>query len=296
MVGVVSTFFPCSLQNFLMLGKGFILHLGPATCKFDDGARTSRYRATFQHHESDAAGVDSERVSYHFRSWSTPFGSAIRNLWPYLGKRSLYAHTSERHSLFGADFAHMQSNVSRLQHWLWLCTDDRGTDRSPYTVYVLLVILYATHSDTATSIAGFVGSAPVAIGGGTVSDLFSDRDRANAMAVYSLGPLLGPALGPIAGGYIAQTVGYKYIFVVIGGLSAISGAVGIPLLRETYAPVIRLRIAKKSGDPEKAAEAHPHLVASHGSGFQLIWVNLSRPFILLTRSLVCFVLSLYMAL
>ena len=116
------------------------------------------------------------------------------------------------------------------------------------------------------------------------------------MAVYSLGPLLGPALGPIAGGYITQTVGYKYIFVVIGGLSAISGAVGIPLLRETYAPVIRFRIAQKSGDPEKAAQQHPHLVASHGNGFHLIWVNVERPFILLTRSFVCFVLSLYMAL
>lgn len=116
------------------------------------------------------------------------------------------------------------------------------------------------------------------------------------MAIYSLGPLLGPALGPIAGGYITETVGYKWIFVVIGGLSAISGAVGIPLLRETYAPVIRLRIAKKSADPEKAAKQHPHLAASHGSGFHLLWVNLSRPFILLTRSFVCFVLSLYMAL
>lgn len=144
--------------------------------------------------------------------------------------------------------------------------------------------------------AGFAGSAPVAIGGGTVSDLFSDRERANAMAVYSLGPLLGPALGPIAGGYIAQTVGYKYIFVVIGGLSAVSGAVGLPILRETYAPVIRFRIANASGDPEKAARAHPHLAASHGNAWHLIWVNLSRPFILLTRSFVCFVLSLYMAL
>lgn len=116
------------------------------------------------------------------------------------------------------------------------------------------------------------------------------------MAVYSLGPLLGPALGPIAGGYITQTVGYKYIFVVIGGLSAVSAAVGLPLLRETYAPVIRLRLAKKSSDPEKTAAAHPHLAASHGNKWNVLWANLTRPFVLLTRSLVCFVLSLYMAL
>lgn len=36
------------------------------------------------------------------------------------------------------------------------------------------------------------GSAPIACGGGVVSDLFSERDRAAAMAIYSLGPLIGP--------------------------------------------------------------------------------------------------------
>lgn len=148
-------------------------------------------------------------------------------------------------------------------------------------------------------LAGFAGSAPVAIGGGTVSDLFSEKDRSSAMAIYSLGPLLGPAVGPIAGGYIAQSIGYKYIFVVIGGLSALSGAVGIPFLRETYGPVIRMRIAKKSReDPERLAEKHPQLQAAHGPGSQmhLLWISITRPFILLSRSLTCFLLSLYMAL
>lgn len=116
------------------------------------------------------------------------------------------------------------------------------------------------------------------------------------MAVYSLGPLIGPAVGPIAGGFIAETIGFKYVFIVISALCAIAAAVGIPFLRETYAPVIRLRIAKHSVDPEAAAKAHPHLVHNHSGKWHLIWVNLHRPFILLTRSFVCFVLSLYMAL
>lgn len=116
------------------------------------------------------------------------------------------------------------------------------------------------------------------------------------MAVYSLGPLIGPAVGPIAGGFIAETIGFKYIFIVISAVSGVAAALGIPFLRETYAPVIRLRIAKHAADPEKAAEMHPHLVRNHGGKLRLMWINLSRPFILLTRSLVCFVLSLYMAL
>jgi MFS family permease len=116
------------------------------------------------------------------------------------------------------------------------------------------------------------------------------------MAIYSLGPLIGPAVGPIAGGFITETIGFKYVFIVITALCGVAALIGIPLLRETYAPVIRLRIARKSSDPEKAAKAHPHLLQAHGSSWHLITVNLVRPFMLLTRSFVCFILSLYMAL
>ncbi|KZT12824.1 multidrug resistance protein 4 [Laetiporus sulphureus 93-53] len=145
-------------------------------------------------------------------------------------------------------------------------------------------------------LAGFVGSAPIACGGGTVSDLFSERDRASAMAVFSLGPLIGPVVGPIAGGFITETIGFKYVFIVIAALCGVAAVCGIPLLRETYHPIIRLRRAKRSGDPEEAARMHPHLLQEHGSKLHRIWVDMSRPFILLTRSYVCFLLSLYMAL
>jgi MFS family permease len=39
--------------------------------------------------------------------------------------------------------------------------------------------------------AGLAGSAPIACGGGVIADLFVERERASAMALYSLGPLLG---------------------------------------------------------------------------------------------------------
>lgn len=153
------------------------------------------------------------------------------------------------------------------------------------------------------------------------------------MALYSLGPLvgmlfqapffapvflrrsewLGPVVGPVAGGFIAQTIGVKWVFIVIASTwshylwwmrlltsnlvaCGLVSLVGIPLLEETYAPVIRLRRAAKSGDPEKQAAAHPHLLQEHGSKLHVLWINLYRPVHLLFNSLVCFVLSLYMAL
>ncbi|KDQ64730.1 hypothetical protein JAAARDRAFT_28372 [Jaapia argillacea MUCL 33604] len=145
-------------------------------------------------------------------------------------------------------------------------------------------------------LCGLAGASPIACGGGSISDLFSERDRASAMAAYSLGPLIGPAIGPIIGGFVAQNIGFKYIFVIISGLCALASGLAIPLLRETYAPVIRMRRDKRSADPEKAAMKHPHLTQEHKSKLHVLWLNLSRPFVLLTRSFICFILSLYMAL
>ncbi|KAF8966560.1 multidrug resistance protein 4 [Flammula alnicola] len=144
-------------------------------------------------------------------------------------------------------------------------------------------------------LTGFSGSAPIAIGAGSVSDLFSERERASAMALYSIGPLLGPAIGPVAGGFITQSVGIKWVFIVIAITCAAASLVGIPFLRETYAPVIRLRRARRSADPESAARAHPALMQAHGSKLHILYVNLTRPIILLCRSFICFILSLYMA-
>ncbi|CAA7264391.1 unnamed protein product [Cyclocybe aegerita] len=144
-------------------------------------------------------------------------------------------------------------------------------------------------------LSGFSGSAPVAIGGGSVSDLFSERERASAMALYSVGPLLGPAIGPVAGGFITQKIGIRWVFIVIAITCGVASLVGIPLLQETYAPVIRLRRAAKSSDPEAAAKMHPALQAAHGNKWHIMWINLSRPIELLFRSFICFILSLYMA-
>ncbi len=133
------------------------------------------------------------------------------------------------------------------------------------------------------------------------------------MSLYTIGPLLGPALGPIAGGFITQTIGVRYVFIVIAGtssircvwkelafdveylgVSAIASLIGLPLLRETYAPVIRARRAKLVMDTEKGGSYQPPL--SDMSRMEFLWANLTRPLILLTQSFICFILSAYMAL
>ncbi|KAL0570705.1 hypothetical protein V5O48_011256 [Marasmius crinis-equi] len=141
---------------------------------------------------------------------------------------------------------------------------------------------------------GLSGAAPIAIGGGSVGDLFSERERAKAMSLYTLGPLIAPALGPVAGGFLAEEVGIKWVFIVIAAACGVASLFAIPLLRETYAPVLKKRKAKKM-DPENGTRVTPSMPGGNTSKLYYLWLNLSRPAVLLTRSFICFILSLYMA-
>jgi MFS family permease len=142
-------------------------------------------------------------------------------------------------------------------------------------------------------LAGFVGSTPIACGGGVVSDLFSERDRASAMALYFIGPLIGPVVGPVMGGFIAESLGIQDVFYVVVGICGAAAIPGILFMRESYAPVIQLRRDKNSLDPERAATIHPAFTMNK---WAYLWINLKRPVVIMTRSFICFILSLYMAL
>lgn len=64
-------------------------------------------------------------------------------------------------------------------------------------------------------LAGAAGSAPLTIGGGTIADLMPKEKRGVAMGMFALGPTLGPSLGPIAGGFISQSIGWRWTFWVL---------------------------------------------------------------------------------
>lgn len=62
---------------------------------------------------------------------------------------------------------------------------------------------------------GLSGSTPITNGSGTISDMFPVEERGKAMAVWAMGPLLGPCIGPVAGGYMVESVGWRWVFWVI---------------------------------------------------------------------------------
>ena len=91
---------------------------------------------------------------------------------------------------------------------------------------------------------------------------------------------------------MAQSIGFKWVFIILAALCGLFAAVGLPLLRETYAPVIQKRLTKKTAKGENDLENYQENQESEAVG-EKIWLNLSRAIVLLFGSFICFILSLY---
>ncbi|KAL9033315.1 MAG: hypothetical protein Q9214_007573, partial [Letrouitia sp. 1 TL-2023] len=144
-------------------------------------------------------------------------------------------------------------------------------------------------------LAGCAGSAALTIGGGTIADVMPPEKRGKAMAVYVMGPVLGPSLGPVAGGFLAEAAGWRWIFwllAIIGGLMTILTFV---FLRETYAPKLlrdkARRLQKETGRDQYKSKLETNLPAR-----QIFIRAITRPSKMLIFSPIVLGLSTYMAL
>lgn len=143
-------------------------------------------------------------------------------------------------------------------------------------------------------LAGIGGSAPLAVGGGVLSDTFTAEQRGKAISIYSLAPLLGPAIGPIAGGWIAARTSWRWVFYSTTIACGVIQCIGLYFLRETYPPVLlhrkKLALMKETGNKELHTEFdHPDRTIA-----QVLWIALTRPFRLLSTEIIIQVIALYM--
>ncbi|KAI5290739.1 hypothetical protein KEM54_000611 [Ascosphaera aggregata] len=144
-------------------------------------------------------------------------------------------------------------------------------------------------------LAGLGGSAPLAIGGGVLSDCFKAEERGKSVAMYSLAPLLGPAIGPIAGGWITQKTSWRWGFHAVSIADACIQIGGLFMLKETYAPRLlqwkAQRLRKETGEDSWHTEAEKMQV----SVWMLLRTSIVRPFILIATQPIVQCLALYMA-
>lgn len=142
---------------------------------------------------------------------------------------------------------------------------------------------------------GLAGSCPITNGSGTVSDMFPVEQRGRAMALWAMGPLLGPCIGPVAGGYIVQYLGWRWVFWILAIASGLIAIVCVFLVTETYHPtlvgrkVARLRKETSNSELYNALEDH---TITEGQRLKLAII---RPLKILIRLPTVLVMSLYIA-
>ncbi|OKL64306.1 hypothetical protein UA08_00915 [Talaromyces atroroseus] len=144
--------------------------------------------------------------------------------------------------------------------------------------------------------AGSFGSSPLTNAGGVIADMFPASQRGLAMSFYAAAPFLGPVLGPIIGGFLGENAGWRWIMGLLAALSGTLWILGSLLVPETYAPVLlRRRAAKLSQMNGKVYTTRVDLERGKITISHAFKTALSRPWLLLLREPIVFLLSVYMA-
>jgi multidrug resistance protein len=169
----------------------------------------------------------------------------------------------------------------------------------------LVFLVFNTAAGWATSkeqilafrfLSGIGGSAPLAIGGGVLGDLFKPEERGKAMGLYAMGPLLGPAVGPIVGSWVAQYSTWRWIFWSSSIADVFITISGVIWLHESYAPYILHKKAKKlrkeTGNNAYRAEGEGEL---NQPVFKKVATTMGRSFAMLFTQPIVQVMSVYMA-
>ena len=164
--------------------------------------------------------------------------------------------------------------------------------------FVILIILCGLAQNIETIIVcrffgAVAGAAMIANAPGTVGDIISDKYRATAFSIWSIGPMNGPVFGPVIGGFVTQYKGWWWAnwVVMIGGGVALAMMI---IIKETYAPALLQKKAKKirkENDDERYWSRYDVRV-----GFvELMKVNLSRPFVMAITEPICIFWNVYIA-
>lgn len=144
-------------------------------------------------------------------------------------------------------------------------------------------------------LSGLGGSAPLAIGGGVLGDLFRPEERGKAMAMYALGPLLGPSIGPIAGGWIAMKTTWRWMFWAVSIADLVIFVFGIFNLKESYEPHILHLKAKRLCLETGNKNLHTEFESPDRATYKFIPSSIWRSFRLLFTQPIVQVLAVYMA-
>ncbi|KAF3046290.1 hypothetical protein E8E11_005222 [Didymella keratinophila] len=122
-------------------------------------------------------------------------------------------------------------------------------------------------------LAGFGASSIYALAAGVLGDIWRPEQRGKSLGVYLLIPLLGAAVGPIIGGFMAGRTTWRWMFWSTSIFHTVMIAVSITAFKETYAPVILARRARKLRKTTGDARFHTEHERLSADNFAQLWTD-----------------------
>lgn len=144
--------------------------------------------------------------------------------------------------------------------------------------------------------AGTFGSCPLAVVAAIFSDIFDDRARGPAVAIFASTIFLGPLVAPFIGGFINTSyLGWRwtaYIPAIMGYAALVLDGI---FLRESYPPVVLIHKAEELRRRTKNWGIHAKQEEIEVDVRELIVNNFSRPLRLLANEPLLLAVTLYMS-
>ncbi|KIW26564.1 uncharacterized protein PV07_09649 [Cladophialophora immunda] len=143
---------------------------------------------------------------------------------------------------------------------------------------------------------GFAASAPLAVVGGAMADIWGPIERAYGICVFAASAFTGPVAGPIIGGFVTQSyLGWRWTAWITLIMTALFGCIGLVLIPETSAARILQMKAKRLRYETQNWALHAKADESRVNIKTLTTIYLVRPFVMFVQEPILALITAYMS-
>lgn len=144
--------------------------------------------------------------------------------------------------------------------------------------------------------AGVFGSSPLAIVAAVFADMFDNRLRGLAVAVFSVTVFMGPLLAPFIWSFITESeLGWRWTEYVSGIMGFVAFGLLLCFMEETYPPVVLVQKASELRRRTRNWGIHAKQEEIEIDFKELIIQNVSRPMRILFTEPIVFLITFYMS-
>lgn len=143
---------------------------------------------------------------------------------------------------------------------------------------------------------GLAASAPLAVVGGALADLWNPLERAYGVCGFAAGAFVGPVAGPIVGAFVTEShLGWRWTAWITLILASFFGLIGLAVIPETSASRILQTRATKMRYETRNWALHAKADENQITVETIVNVYLKRPFVMISQEPILALLTGYMS-